>query len=100
MLMICVILARPRTSVGCSARPKSFVNVADDCSGFEELETVMLEGWYFAERVARYLPPRRATRGKNIDRHKVVIDGFLLECETHTPHIDAVRRSKTVGFLD
>ena len=50
----------------------------------------MLEGWYFAERVARYLLPRRATRGKNIDRHKVVIDGFLLECKTHTPHIDAV----------
>jgi hypothetical protein len=58
----------------------------------------MLEGWYFAERVARYLLPRRATRGKNIDRHKVVIDGFLLECKTHTPHIDAVWRSEDCRF--
>jgi hypothetical protein len=34
--------------------------------------------------MSAYLLPRRATRGKNIDRHKVVIDGFLLECNYKT----------------
>ena len=58
----------------------------------------MLEGGDFAEGVSRHVLQRWASRRKDIDRDKLVVDALFLQHEANRTYIDAVGRTKTIGY--